>query len=262
MRPVPDARFVEPHPLQNPEPQPAGGWRQWLATPEVPRALPFVLFLLIGSFQGKGFAGSEYWLYAAKTLSIGALLWILRGYLPEMRWSFKVEAVVVGLGIAVLWIGLDGRIPSLGDLWDLGNKWITGKTPVPAKAETPWNPVEFFSGAPALGWGFVAIRVLGRSLVVPPLEEVFYRSFLYRYLIQPKFTDLPLGVWQATAFIVTSLLFGFSHPGQWLPAVICGAAYQALVVRNGRIGDAMLAHATTNLVISVYAIATHQWQFT
>ncbi len=233
-----------------------------MAIPEVPRALPFALFLIIGSFQSKGFAGSEYWLYAAKTLLIGAMLWVIRGYLPEMRWSFKVEAVVVGLVIAGLWIGLDGRIPSLGDLWDLGRKWITGKAPEPTKPEIPWNPVEFFSGAPILGWGFVGIRVLGRSLVVPPLEEVFYRSFIYRYMVQSKFDALPIGVWNPTAFIVTSLLFGFSHPGQWLPAVLCGAAYQALVIRNRRIGDAMLAHATTNLVISVYAIVTRQWQFT
>ena len=242
--------------------RPPEGWRRWLAIPEVPRVLPFALFLIIGSFQGKGFAGSEYWLYAAKTLLIGAMLWAIRGWLPEMKWSFKIEAVVVGIVIAILWIGFDGKLPSLDELWGLARKLVTGKLPEPLKPEPPWNPLEFFRAAPALGWGFVLIRVLGRSLVVPPLEEVFYRSFVSRYLANPKFLELPLGVWHPMAFVVTSLMFGLAHPGQWIQAVVCGMAFQALVIRNRRLGDAMLAHATTNAIISAYAIATQQWQFT
>lgn len=248
-----------PSPAEN---RPPEGWRQWLAIPEVPRALPFALFLLIGSFQGKGFAGSEYWLYAAKTLGVGALLWAIRDWLPEMKWSFKAEAVLVGIGIATLWIGLDGKIPSLDEIWGHAQKLVTGKAPEPPKPETPWNPLEYFRDTPAVGWAFVAVRVLGRSLVVPPLEEVFYRSFVYRYLANPKFLDLPLGAWHTMAFVVTSLMFGLAHPGQWVQGIVCGMAFQALVIRNRRLGDAMLAHATTNVIISAYAIATRQWQFT
>jgi CAAX prenyl protease-like protein len=113
-----------------------------------------------------------------------------------------------------------------------------------------------------LGWCFVVVRVVGRSLVVPPLEEVFYRSFFYRYIASAKFMELPLGVWHTTAFFVTSTVFGLAHPGQWVQGILCGAAFQGLVVRKRRLGDAMLAHATTNLLISGYAIATGQWQFT
>ena len=242
--------------------RPPAGWRQWLTIPEVPRVLPFAVFLLVGSLQGKGFSGSEYWLYAAKTLGVGALLWALRNWLPEMNWNFKVEAVLVGLVIAALWIGLDGKIPSLDALWGHAQALVTGKAPEPPKPETPWNPLEFFRDAPALGWAFVAVRVLGRSLVVPPLEEVFYRSFVYRYLANPKFLDLPIGAWHSMACVVTSLMFGLAHPGQWVQGIVCGMAFQALVIRNRRLGDAMLAHATTNGIISAYAIATGQWQFT
>lgn len=253
---------MDSHSNPPPDSRAGAGWRQWLEIPEVPRALPFALFLVIGSFQAKGFAGSEYWLYAAKTVFVGGLLWAIRGWLPEMRWAFRVEGVVVGLIIAALWIGLDGRIPSLSELWGMGQKWMTGKAPEPPKPEVPWNPLEYFHDVPALGWAFVVVRVLGRSLVVPPLEEVFYRSFFYRYLANPKFLDLPLSAWHATSFCLTSSLFGLAHPGQWVQGIVCGLAFQGLVIRNGRLGDAMLAHATTNLVISVYAIATRQWQFT
>jgi uncharacterized protein len=238
------------------------GWRQLLAMPEAPRVLPFVLFLLIGSLQGKLFPGSEYWFYALKTLLVGGILWALRGWLAEMKWAFSWEGVVVGLAIAGLWIGLSGRVPTLGDLWDAGHKFVTGKAAEPHPPEAPWNPVTFFAGNPALGWGFVAVRVLGRSLVVPAMEEVFYRSFFYRYIVSPRFHEVALGQWHSVAFLVTGVMFGLAHPDDWLPGIVCGLSYQWLVLRRGRLGDAMLAHATTNLVISVFAIATNQWRFT
>ena len=245
-----------------PSPPAPTGIRRTLAMPEVPRVLPFVLFLGVGALQGQLFPGSEYWLYAVKTLLVGGVLWSLREYLPEMKWSFSGEALGVGVAIAALWIGLDGLVPSLNELWHHGTSLVTGKPAEPAVPEPSWNPLAYFAATPVLGWAFVIIRVLGRSLVVPAVEEVFYRSFFHRTLAGPKFYELPLGLWHPTAFVVTSVVFGLAHPGQWLPATICGAAYQLLVVRKKRLGDAMVAHATTNLIISGYAIATGQWQFT
>jgi len=238
------------------------GLKRWLAMPEIPRALPFVLFVGLGALQGKLFDGSEYWVYAFKTIVVGALLWWLRGYLPEMKWAFSWSAVVVGIAIAALWIGLEGVVPTLAELWGAGTRVVTGQIPEPSAANEPWHPVAYFSSNPALGWAFLAIRVVGRSLVVPALEEVFYRSFFYRSIAAARFNEVPLGIWHATAFVITSLVFGLAHPDQWLAAVVCGAAYQLLVVKKKRLGDAMLAHATTNLIISGYAIWTGQWQFT
>ena len=233
----------------------------WLEMPEVPRALPFVLFLLVGSLAGKSFPGSEYWLYAAKTLGVGGLLWVWRRRIPEMRWAISVEAVVVGLVIAALWLGLDGKIPTLGELWDLGRKLATGKAPDPAKAAEAWNPIAYFKDQPLLAYAMLAVRVAGRSLVVPAMEEVFYRSFFYRMVIAPKFAEVPLGTRDAKAWIVTSIVFGACHPEHWVPGILCGAAYQWLVIRRGRLGDAMLAHAITNLAISTYAISMDRWEF-
>ncbi len=233
----------------------------WLDMPEVPRGLPFVLFLLVGALAGKVFPGSEYWLYAAKTIGVGGLLWIWRRRIPEMRWAISIEAIVVGFAIAVLWLGLDGKIPSLGELWDLGRKLATGKAADAAKAAEVWNPLAFFRDQPVLGHAFVALRVAGRSLVVPAMEEVFYRSLFYRAIIAPKFVDIPLGTPNARAWILTSVVFGACHPEHWLPGILCGAAYQWLVIRRGRLGDAMLAHAVTNLLISAYAIGTGRWEF-
>ncbi len=226
-------------------------------SPELLRAAPFVLFLLLGSLQGKLFPDSEYWMYLAKTVAAGALLWVWRRRIVEMRWRFSWTGVAVGVGISLIWLAAEGRVPSLEQLWAR----VRGSE-VPAPAGGEWNPVAHFAGNAALGWFFVAVRIVGRSLVVPPLEEVFYRSFLYRFLVSARFEEVALAAWHPVAFVVTSAAFGLSHPGQWLAGILCGMAYQWLVLRHGRLGDAMLAHAVTNLVNSGYAVATGQWQFT
>jgi len=62
-------------------------------------------------------------------------------------------------------------------------------------------------------------------VVVPPIEELFYRSFLYRYLVKVDFRSVSLGLFNIPAFVITSVLFGFAH-GEWLAGILCGFAYQ------------------------------------
>jgi hypothetical protein len=240
---------------------PVGVRPSLLAMPEMPRVLPFVIFLLVGALAGKTFAGSEYWMYAAKTIGVGALIWFWRRRIPELRWAFSVEAVVVGVAIAVLWLGLSGHIPSIGRIWDLIRQATGGPAAPPPKPLEVWNPVVHFAGQPLLGWAFVMIRVLGRSLVVPALEEVFYRSFMYRFIIKAEFESVAHSTFHLGAFAATSAFFGLSHTDHWVPGLLCGMSYQWLVLRKGRLGDAVVAHAITNLIISGYAIGTGRWEF-
>lgn len=219
--------------------------------PETPRVLPFLVFLLFMLVPSTVFPGAEYWLYAAKTVAGAGVLWWLRDRLPEMKWAVSWEAIVVGVVIAVVWLGL----PPIKAPWELFSKAKEAKPP------EVWNPVAYFAGNPILGWGFYALRTLGRSLVVPALEEVFYRGFVYRYVVSPNFTEVPLNRWHAGAFALTSAMFGLAHGDHWVQGILCGAAYQWLVLRKARLGDAMLAHAITNLIISNYVVVTGQWQF-
>ncbi len=234
-------------------PTPTAARKPLLELPETPRVLPFLVFLLFMLVPATAFAGAAYWLYAAKTFAAAGVLWWLRPRLPELRWAVSWEAIVIGLVIAVLWLG----IPPVRLPWELFSK-----APESPKPEDVWNPIGYFSGNPALGWGFLAIRTLGRSLVVPAIEELFYRGFVYRYVVSPNFTEVAFSRWHAGAFALTSVMFGVAHGDHWIQGVLCGAAYQWLVLRKARLGDAMTAHAITNLVISIYAVVTNQWQFT
>ncbi len=197
---------------------------QWWQTAFMTRVLPFILFLILTTCQGRFGLASHFWFYAVKTLIGIALIAWMWSRVKEMRWRMSWEACCVGLACFLIWVGLDGVIPRLGAL--LGD----------AAEEKPWqwNPFEFFTDHPALAWTFVGIRVLGSTLIVPPLEEVFYRSAVYRYWVAPNIESVPLNRFHFKAFCATSILFGVVHQ-EWLAGVFCGAAFQWLVLRKGHL---------------------------
>jgi len=232
-----------------------------LAEPAVPRVLPLIVYLLIPALGSKLLPHPDYWLYVIKVAVVAGLVIWFRPRLPELRWSFSWIAVAVGFGIAVVWEVLSRQVPGLERLYEHVVHLVTGKELPPAKPPEAWTPLTVFKEAPALAYFFIAIRVLARSLLVPLFEEVFYRSFVYRYIISAKFDTLPLTTRHAGAWLATSALFAVAHPDQWLPGFLCGAAYQWLVIRSGRLGDAILAHAITNGALSAWVIYRGTWDF-
>lgn len=206
------------------------------------RVLPFLIFLLLTSLQGKFGEASRYWIYFAKTLLGAAMLWAVWPSVAEMRWKLSWEAVVVGFGVFGLWVGLD-------------NFYMHGGAP-----GTPWNPHQHFGEGTTLAWLFILVRLVGSTLVVPPLEEVFYRSTVYRALVNKDFLSVPLGGFYPVSFLITGTIFGFAHH-EWLAGILCAFAYQGLVVRKKRLGDAMTAHAITNLLLGLWVIGKGDWKF-
>ena len=224
-------------------------------SPTLARVAPFVLFLALTAGQGQWGEDSRYWFYFAKTLAGLWLIWEMRPYVAEIRWAFSWEAVVVGIGVFALWVGITGNWATQSTLWVQ-----LGVSRAPATAPTPWNPLVEFGGTAGLGWLFVVTRILGSTFVVPPLEEAFYRSFLYRYIAKPEFMSVPLNQFLPKPFVATALVFGLSH-NEWIAGILCGAAYQWLVLRKNRLGDAMTAHAITNFLLGVWVVWRGAWNF-
>lgn len=206
------------------------------------RVAPFFIFVLLTACQGKLGASSAYWFYLSKTIAGAWLIYEMRPFVSEMRWAISWEAVVVGIVIFAIWVKLDGYYPKFFHSPSTG------------------NPAGAFGPKSALPWIFNAVHIIGMTLIVPPLEEVFYRSFVYRYIANPNFLAAPMNRFQALPFCATALLFGFSH-NEWLPGILCGAAYQWLVIRKNRLGDAMTAHAITNLLLGLYIVRYGAWWF-
>lgn len=217
--------------------------QQFAKSPEAARVLPFAVFVLLTCCQGKLGPTSTYWVYLVKTLVGAWLVWESRRFVQEMRWRLSWEAVAVGILVCIVWVCLDGLYPRL------------------SKPEMHWNPVKDFGPGSALARFYNLVHLVGYSTVVPPLEEVFYRSFLYRYFVRINFLTMALGQFHVLSFVVTSSIFGLMHPDRWLAGILCGLAYQGLTVHKNRLGDAMTAHGITNFLLGIWVIWRGDWSF-
>jgi CAAX prenyl protease-like protein len=223
------------------------------ASPALARALPFIIFVALTCAQGQFGASSAYWFYLAKTLVGGWLIWEMRPFIAEMRWTFSWEAMAVGIAVFTVWVGISGEWTTQNSLWVKLGISHSPKNPAPA-----WNPLQHFG--PMAAWFFIAVRILGSALVVPPIEEAFYRSFLYRYIASQDFMAVPLYKFLPVSFFGTAAIFGFSH-NEWAAGIFCGMAYQWLVLRKKHLGDAMTAHAITNFLLGAWVVGKHAWNF-
>jgi CAAX prenyl protease-like protein len=218
-------------------------------SPEYARFAPLFIFVVIGSVGGFIGGHAMFWLYAGKVFVGGWLIREMRPYVPEMRWKFTWEAMTVGVVIFVIWVGVDPFYPK--------NHILLKDTP-----ESIWNPFVKYGEDSLAAWALIVIRIFGMTIVVPPLEEAFYRSLFYRWLIRVDFRAIALGHFDGIAFVCASVVFGFMH-FQWLAGILCGLAYQWLVIRKGRLGDAMTVHAITNFLLGIYVVwkGGEAWKF-
>ncbi len=216
--------------------------RQLLCSPEKARVIPYILFVLPIYLGGRFGLESFYWVYFGRTLLGALLIWIIWPLVKEMRYAFSWEAVVVGVAVFAMWVGIDPFYPHL------------------MESSSNWNTFAHFGESATLAWFFIVMRILGSSLVVPALEEVFFRSFLYRWIAKPDFQSLPLNYFAWKSMLVSAGLFGFIH-NEWLAGILCAFAYQWLVLRKNRLGDAMTAHAITNCLLGIWVVWKGAWHF-
>jgi uncharacterized protein len=219
--------------------------------PIAARALPFVVFVVLTFVQGYVPAPGQYWLYLAKVIVAGWFLWLARRAIPELSWKISWEAGLVGVAVFVLWVGLDPLLVQLGWAQSYPKLNFGGSS---------WNPVASFGEKSLAALFFIVLRLAASSLLVPMLEEVFFRSFLYRYIEKPDFLSVSLRHFSGRALLITSVIFGLEHR-EWLAGILAGAAYQGLVWRKGRLGDAITAHALTNLLLGAWVVWKGAWHF-
>lgn len=108
------------------------------------------------------------------------------------------------------------------------------------------------SPAAAAGFVWVLFRLLGTMLVVPVVEELFFRAYVLARL------DRGGQVWRLTALAVSSILFGAMHD-RVLAGALAGLVFGLLYLRGGRAAGAISAHITANVVIALWALTTDNW---
>ena len=220
-------------------PASAGGPRD-----DVAYILPMLTFLLF-TWAGGQWTALYPASYVAKTLIVaGMLIYFRRRYTP-IRWNGWWLGIVLGVVGLVQWVGMEKLIG--GHYWKF--------------SYDVRNPYEMFS-SPALMWTFVAIRWAGASLLVPVMEELFWRDYLWRQVISPNdFKLARVGEWNPGAFVIVAALFGAGVHIEWLTAIVYGLMIGGLLALTRSLGACILMHAVTNFLLGAYLLKTGQWIF-
>jgi uncharacterized protein len=213
---------------------------------------PMFLFLVGSSGEGllpasAGASGGPWYplVYGLKVLVVSLVAWSCRSTWRDLRPrpspAQTLLAVVLGLLVTALWIVFAGRYPALP---------FTGH-------RTAYNPTLLPEPARA---AFILVRLYGLVVLVPLIEELFWRSFLVRWIVRPDFWTIPIGRVTRRAAIVVSVLFAVVHP-EWLPALITGFLWIWLLHRTRSVFACVVSHATANLALALYVLVTGAWIF-
>jgi len=183
--------------------------------------------------------------YIVKAIIVTACLFVFRAPLADIRVDLSarlmVPSVLIGLVVCAAWIGIDTYVPYP----HLGTR--TAFDPTPLQASGWWAP-------------FLAVRLYGLVLMVPVMEEVFWRSFLLRYLTNPDFRTLPVGTFSASALMIMVAASALAHP-EWLVAIVASLAYALWLRQTRSLFGAIVAHSVTNAALGAYVLVTGEWKY-
>lgn len=217
-------------------------------SPIFTRSLPFalyILFLVLENGVSNWAPGFDArWLYPVKTGLVAAALLILWRHYTELKCERLPHAqillsIIAGLIVLVLWVNLEARWMLLGD---------PGKGYIPLDAQGRIEPL------------LIAFRIAGAALVVPLMEELFWRSFIQRWIQRPDFMALDPAQIGMRALVIASVLFAVEHQ-QWFAGLLAGLAYGGLYIYTRNLWAPVLAHAITNGGLGIYVVMTGRWQF-
>jgi uncharacterized protein len=215
----------------------------------VARGAPFALYMLVlalgplirGALP-EGF--DDRWIYALQiALPLAAIgyLWpryreLGRGATPGLPASLL--GVAVGVAVFAIWIRLDFAPFVIG-------------------TSDGFDPRD---GSGSVLVGLVATRLFGAVLVVPIMEELFWRSFIMRWLEKPSFLAVDPKSVGLMPLAVSSALFASAHH-LWFAGLLAGLAYGWLYVRTGNLWVPVISHAVTNALLGWWVLSTGSWTF-
>lgn len=212
----------------------------------IARVLPFAAYMgfialadLLGRFGWD--ANSLRWLYAVKIAVVICLLIRLQPYPELANWRLPLPvlgaSVLAGVLVWLLWINLDAPWMVIG-------------------SSTGFDP----RTDGQIDWLLVAIRLMGAAVVVPLMEELFWRSFLLRWIESVDFLSVDPRQVKWLSCVASIGLFGIEH-NLWFAGVVAGAVYSGLYIYSRNLWSAIVAHAVTNGVLGVWIIMTSQWTY-
>ena len=218
-----------------------------LRHPATPYIAPFALFMAFLAVEKYLPGGAAVW-YPIRILVVCVVLFTVSRQLVSWRACNWAGSIGIGVAVFLIWIAPDVLFPGYRQHWLFQNS-ITGQ--LRTLAEPLRHDVVF-----------LIIRTFGCAVAVPMLEEIFWRGWVARWLIDSEdFTKVALGAFTPASFLIGSVLFASEHGPYWEVGLLAGLIYNAWMVRTKSLADCIVAHAVTNGLLSAYVLKTGTWEY-
>jgi uncharacterized protein len=217
-------------------------------SPALAYVAPFLAFIAIMAVE-RATGLPTAWTYPIRVLVVTGVLLVFSRAPLAVRPSRPLLSAALGAAVFALWIGPDVVFGAgYRHFWLFENSVMgkaVGSIPLDLKGSL---------------W-FLLVRTASCTLLVPPVEELFWRGWLMRWFINPNFLKIPLGTYTAGAFWVVAVLFAGEHGPYWEVGLATGIIYNWWMLRTRNLADCIIAHAVTNGLLSVYVLSTGQFQY-
>ncbi len=212
-------------------------------TPYVAPFVVFVLFLAAGDFLGLG-----EWEHPFRCAVLAFTLWFFSRGVIDLRPRYALWSIALGVAVFLVWVGPDVLFPGYRTHWLFSNS-LLGKPASSLPAGFELSPMVLI---------FRSVRAI---ILVPIIEELFWRGWLLRWLIDNDFEKVGIGAFTWSSFLIASVLFASEHGSYWEVGLLAGFAYNWWITRTKSLADCIWAHAVTNAVLSGYVVFGKHWEY-
>ena len=207
-------------------------------SPEIQGYLVPFLAILVVSFVSKAASGNFEWLYPLRPIAAAITIWYFWPELKKLNWRFGWASPLAGAVVFLAWIA-----PTL---W---SHHFAASQLGPSLAGLP----------PAGRWTWIAFRAVAAVVTVPIVEELAFRGYLARRFMSREFDRVPFTDLTALSIALSSVVFGLMHGQKWGVGILAGLVYAFVLRWRGRIGDAVVAHAVSNLLLAIWVLSFGDW---
>ena len=220
--------------------------REFISGSSAPYVIPFAVFMvLLGT--GKYVPLPQSVEFALRCAILTAVLWFFSRNVISFRVKRPLASIALGIGVFLLWIGPDALIPGYRQHWLFQNSLFGITTSIDEASRRDIVALVF--------------RTLRAVILVPVIEELFWRAWALRWVARHDFEAMPLGSYTTRSFWIVALLFAAEHGPYWEVGLICGILYNWWMGQTKSLGDLILTHAVSNGVLCAYVLATGKWEY-
>ncbi len=216
--------------------------------PSIPWIGPFVVFMALLALAPSLPFGQPWESILRVTILTLVLVFLSGDVVRSLRIRHALPSIVLGVAVCAMWVAPDLLVPGWRSHWLFQND-ITGTLKTSIAPEELSNPL------------VVVLRIVRAALLVPIIEELFWRGWLPRWIVNNDWQKVPLGTYNTLAFLGTAVLFASEHGPYWEVGLLCGLIYNWWMWRTKSLGDVVLVHAVTNAALSAFVLVTKRYEY-